>query len=77
MVRHGKGDRRREVGMDAWGWSALAPWLAERPELPIGPLLCVVEGRTRGHAWSASLVRSQLHQIALQAGVRRRFAPHH
>jgi hypothetical protein len=22
LVRHGKNDRRREVGMDAWGWSA-------------------------------------------------------
>ena len=21
LVRHGKNDRRREVGMDAWGWS--------------------------------------------------------
>ena len=24
LVRHGKNDRRREVGMDAWGWSAAA-----------------------------------------------------
>jgi integrase len=68
LVRRGKGDRRREVGMDAWGWSALAPWLAERAELPIGPLFCQVAGPIRGHAWSASLGRSQLHQIALQAG---------
>jgi site-specific recombinase XerD len=30
LVRHGKNDRRRQVGMDAWGWSALGPWLAER-----------------------------------------------
>ena len=22
LVRHGTGDRRREVGMDSWGWSA-------------------------------------------------------
>ena len=28
LVRHGKNDRRRQVGMDAWGWSALRPWLA-------------------------------------------------
>ena len=27
LVRHGKNDRRREVGMDAWGWTALQPWL--------------------------------------------------
>ena len=30
LVRHGKGGRRREVGMDAWGWEQLRPWL-DRP----------------------------------------------
>jgi len=35
LVRHGKNDRRREVGMDPWGWSALQPWLAERANLPV------------------------------------------
>ena len=44
LVRHGKNDRRREVGMDAWGWSALEPWLADRVELPVGPLFCVLDG---------------------------------
>lgn len=75
LVRHGKNDRRREVEMDAWGWSALGPWLAERAGLPVGPLFCVIAGPTRGHSWSASAARLQLHQIALEAGVRRRFAP--
>src|SRR3954451_13277732 len=27
LVRHGKGGRRREVGMDAWGWQQLQSWL--------------------------------------------------
>ena len=76
LVRHGKNDRRRQVGMDAWGWTALGPWLSERATLPVGPLFCVIAGPTRGHAWSAGAARVQLHQIALQAGVRRRFAPH-
>src|SRR5438270_4980400 len=76
LVRHGKNDRRREVGMDAWAWSALEPWLADRVELPIGPLFCVIVGLTRGRAWPASSARIELHQVALKAGVRRRFAPH-
>jgi len=38
IVRHGKGGRRREVGMDAWGWQQLQPWLTSRLELPVGPL---------------------------------------
>jgi site-specific recombinase XerD len=75
-VRHGKNDRRREVGMDAWAWSAIEPWLADRDELPVGPLFCVIDGPTRGRAWSASAARTELHHLALKAGVRRRMAPH-
>jgi integrase len=48
LVRHGKGGRRREVGMDAWGWDELQPWLEVGPELPVGPLFCVINGPTRG-----------------------------
>jgi site-specific recombinase XerD len=76
LVRHGKNDRRREVGMDTWAWSALAPWLLDRAELPVGPLFCVIVGATRGHRWSASAARLELHRVATDAGVRRRFAPH-
>ena len=38
LVRRGKGGRRREVGMDAWGWDELQPWLELRLELPVGRL---------------------------------------
>jgi site-specific recombinase XerD len=76
LVRHGKNDRRREIGMDAWAWSAIEPWLADRVQLPVGPLFCVIDGRTRGRAWSASAARSELHRLALKAGIRRRVAPH-
>ena len=48
LVRRGKSGRRREVGMDAWGWEQLEPRLDDRRELPVGPLLCVVNGATRG-----------------------------
>jgi integrase len=76
LVRHGKNDRRREVGMDAWAWSAIQPWLADRMQLPVGALFCVIDGPTRGRAWSDSAARVELRQLALKAGVRRRFAPH-
>jgi site-specific recombinase XerD len=76
LVRHGKNDRRREVGMDAWAWSAIEPWLADRVQLPVGPLFCVIDGPTRGRAWSASAVRIELHHLAVKAGVRRRVPPH-
>jgi hypothetical protein len=50
-------------------------WLAERATLPVGPLFCVIAGPTAGHAWSASAARLQLHQLGVEAGVRRRFCP--
>jgi site-specific recombinase XerD len=62
--------------MDAWGWENVRPWLAERLELPAGPLFCVIDGPTRGRAWSPAAVRRELRRHAVQAGVRRRFAPH-
>jgi len=43
LVRCGKGCRRREIGMDAWGWE-LRPWLAARAALPVGALFCVIDG---------------------------------
>ena len=57
LVRHGKGGRRREIGMDVWGWEHLRPWLAARADLPVGPLFCVIDGPTRGRGWSSAAVR--------------------
>ena len=76
LVRHGKGDKRREVGMDRWAWSHLDPWLELRRELPVGRLFCVVRGPTRGRPCASAGIRAQLHHAAAVAGVRRRFAPH-
>jgi site-specific recombinase XerD len=76
LVRRGKGGRRREVGMDAWGWDELQPWLELRVELPVGPLFCVINGRTRDRQWSSAGARTELRRTAVSAGVRRRFAPH-
>ena len=76
LIRHGKGDKRREAGMDQFGFEQLAAWLAHRVLLAPGPLFCVIDGQTRGRRWSASAARAELRQLALEAGVRRRFAPH-
>src|SRR3954465_11745974 len=40
--------------MDAWGWDELQPWLELRADLPVGPLFCVLTGRTRGPQWSTA-----------------------
>jgi integrase len=77
LVRYGKGDKRREVGMDRWAWEQLEPWVQLRRALPAGALFCVVRDRTRGRSCAASQIRAQLHRAAWAAGVRRKFAPHH
>ena len=75
LVRNGKGGRRREVGMDEWGWEQLRPWLDARAELPVGRLFCIIDGPTRGRPWSGAAVRTEFRRLAARAGVRRRFAP--
>jgi site-specific recombinase XerC len=74
LVRRGKGGKRREVGMDRWAWEQIDPWLRLRISLRVGALLCVVHGPTQGRPWSAAAVRETLRQLAVRAGVRRRFA---
>jgi site-specific recombinase XerD len=76
LVRHGKGDKRREVGMDSWAWEQLEPWQQLRVQFPVGPLFCVVHGPTAGRNWEPASARRQLGRTAVAAGVRRRFAPH-
>ena len=76
LVRQGKGGKRREVGMDNWGFDQLQPWLARRLEMPVGTLFCVIDGQTRGRPWTPAAARNHLRRISTKAGVPRRFAPH-
>ena len=62
--------------MDRWAWCHLEPWLTLRTSLPAARLFCIVRGPTRGRPCAPALIRKQLHDTALAAGVRRRFAPH-
>ncbi len=64
LVRCGKGGRRREVGMDDWAFDQLQPWLTARATMPVGPLFCVINGRTRGRAWSSTAARAALRRAA-------------
>jgi integrase len=75
LVRRGKRGRRREVGMDGWAWEQLELGLSARVELPVGPLSCIIDGATHGPPWSGAGVRGGFRRLAVEAGVRRRFAP--
>jgi integrase len=63
LGRSGKGGRRREVGLDEWGWEQLRPWLNARAELPVGPLVCIIDGPTRGRPWSGAAVRTEFRRL--------------
>jgi site-specific recombinase XerD len=76
LVRHGKGDKRREAGIDGWAFEHLNAWIEQRVQLPVGPWLCVIDGPTRERPWAATAARDELRHLAIRAGVRRRFAPH-
>ena len=67
LGRHGKGDKRREVGMDEWDWEQLRPWSSQRERLPVGRLFCVIEGPTSGRPWTPGAVRTQLRRLAKPA----------
>ncbi len=54
LVRHGKGGRRRESGMDDWGWAHVQSWIDLRVALPVGQLFCTVQAPSHGRPWTAS-----------------------
>jgi site-specific recombinase XerD len=75
LVRHGKGGRRHEVGMDRWAWEQLDPWLNLREGLPIGAVLRAARPDSR----TAVLSGRDPCAAAQRRGhsrVRRRLAPH-
>jgi site-specific recombinase XerD len=78
-VLHGKGDRRRQVAVDAYTVALLERWAAARGELGLTgrePLFCCVDVRTRGKAMYSSYVRDMLKHRAEQAGIEKRVHPH-
>jgi hypothetical protein len=75
LVRRGKGGRRREVGIDSWGWEQLLPWLETRRQLPVGPLLCVINGTRPPLAARRSARRTAAHRRRGRSAAPLRAAP--
>jgi site-specific recombinase XerD len=76
LVRRGKGGRRREVGMDEWGWEQTTAVARPTARGPGRPTLLRHQRPDAGAPWSAAAVRADLRRTATAAGVPRRFAPH-
>ena len=69
LVRHGKGGKRREVGMDRWAWGQLAAWLTLRSTLRSARCSAFCAARRAGGLGPRRRVRTQLHAAAARAGV--------
>ena len=65
LVRRGKGGRRREIGMDDWGFEQFEPWLQARQTMPVGPLFCGIKrcsGRVVGEVHRGSSMMMPVQQ---------------
>lgn len=74
-VLHGKGDRRRTVGLDPGAFAILACWLERRHTVGLTgrqPLFCTLQGRPL----KPSYVRTLLPRVAKKAGIEKRVHPH-
>jgi site-specific recombinase XerD len=74
-VQHGKGDKRRVVGLDAGTAALVAHWLDVRSKRGINgraPVFCTLDG----HAVNQSYVRHLLPCLAAKAGIEKRVHAH-
>ena len=74
IVQHGKGDKRRVVGLDAGTAALIERWLAVRAKKikARGPLFCTL----KGEALDPSYVRHLLPRLAKKAGIDKRVHAH-
>jgi site-specific recombinase XerD len=74
-VLHGKGDRRRTVGLDDGAFDVIERWLERRPALQLTgrqPLFCTLDGAPL----KSSYVRTLLPRLARKAGIEKRVHAH-
>jgi site-specific recombinase XerD len=75
VVLHGKGDRRRTVGLDPGAMAILLRWMEKRRSLGLTgrqPLFSTLQGRPL----HPSYVRTMLHRLGEKAEVEKRCNPH-
>ena len=74
-VLHGKGDKRRVVGLDPGSMAILLRWVDKRHQFKLtgrSPLFCTLQGRPL----HPSYVRTLLHRLGTRAGIEKRVHPH-
>jgi len=71
-VMHGKGDRRRVVGIDPQAAAVVDGWLRKRARLGLGarhPVFCVISRPSVGKRWYTSCVRESVKDAGTRAGL--------
>lgn len=79
LVRHGKGDKMRRVGIDARALVYVREWEAARRKLGVTayePLFCTINQTVRGGPVRSPYVRMLLKRLAVEAGITKRVHPH-
>jgi site-specific recombinase XerD len=74
-VLHGKGDRRRVVGLDPGSMAIVLRWVEKRQSLGLTGrtrLFCTLEGRPLHRSY----VRTLLHRLGDKTGIEKRVHPH-
>lgn len=85
-VRHGKGDKRRVVGIDPTAAAVVEKWIEVRAGLgvrfqsraprKVAPLFCAVSTDVLGNPVWDSYVREMLKELGVKAGIEKRVHPH-
>jgi site-specific recombinase XerD len=74
-VLHGKGDRKRVVGLDQGSMAIVMRWVDKRSAMGINGrsrLFCTLDGKQL----HASYVRTLLHRLGAKSGIEKRVHPH-
>lgn len=78
-VLHGKGNKRRTIGLDPQAMAVLERWLDKRAAIGLGgrvPLFCTISQNAWARPLRAAYVRSNLKRLAAKAGIEKRVHPH-
>lgn len=78
-VLHGKGDRRRVVGIDPQACAVVEQWEDRRVRIGIGrgaPLFCTISRPDPGQRMHSAYFREALKDLAAKAGIEKRVHPH-
>lgn len=78
-VRHGKGNRRRVVGLDPEAFAVLEQWLTVRASLGVprgAPVFCTITRGNMGRRLGAAYWREAIKKLGVRAGIEKRVHSH-